>query len=367
MDKSNFKWHEQLSLPKEFSRPNHDLLRNWSELSFLSYALSNDEVSYNFEDDLIIPDLDKLFSWIRENKFIKLSEFSNLDGYSENYHRNDAVVGVSRISGTSGLLTVRLTTSNPNFYVEFKKFIKNCSIPFYKQQTVYIMISGDQGPSLVSAGDVALELERDNYASEVLDDYDYIVQQMNSKNPFGRLIIFNGKAGSGKSHLVRGLMNDVKDAVFILIQPDMITSLAGPTFIRPLLDLRSSESKKCPIVLILEDADQCLVNRGNDNVNEISTLLNFGDGIFGTLLDMRIIATTNAKKLEMDSAIMRPGRLCRISNVNELTHEKSSSIFNRLTGKTKIFDKNKTLAEIYKEAGEFGWKPQLDNTIGFKK
>ncbi len=49
-------------------------------------------------------------------------------------------------------------------------------------------------------------------------------------------------------------------------------------------------------MLIVEDADECLVQRGSDNMSTIASVLNISDGILGSILDVRVLATTNAEK-----------------------------------------------------------------------
>lgn len=125
-----------------------------------------------------------------------------------------------------------------------------------------------------------------------------------------------------------------------------------------------------PIVLILEDADQCLVPRAADNISSISSLLNLSDGILGSLLDIRIIATTNAKQEKMDQAILRDGRLSKRIEVNALEYDQANHIFQRLTQsknalpmkdqRSEMYPKQNskyTLAEIYKLARSHGWQP----------
>ena len=91
-----------------------------------------------------------------------------------------------------------------------------------------------------------------------------------------------------------------------------------------------------PIALVLEDADRCLVTRGENNINSIQSLLNLGDGILGSLLDLRIIATTNAKKLEMEAAILRPGRLSKRLEVGALDLDTARGVFRRLLPDAKL-------------------------------
>lgn len=99
----------------------------------------------------------------------------------------------------------------------------------------------------------------------------------------------------------------------------------------------------------------------------IQSLLNLGDGILGSLLDIRIVATTNADELRLDKAVTRPGRLSKMIDVNVLDPLTAQRIFRRLlpdadfpveiNGSTNPKDFNVTLAEVYALARKNGWTP----------
>jgi ATP-dependent 26S proteasome regulatory subunit len=112
-----------------------------------------------------------------------------------------------------------------------------------------------------------------------------------------------------------------------------------------------TKSTPTPILFIIEDADHCLVPRDDGNISTISSLLNYTDGIFGSMLDLRIIATTNAEHMDFDKALLRPGRLCRHVVVEPLSPEKAQQVYKRLTdGKEVTYTSKKTLAQVYADA-----------------
>jgi len=147
--------------------------------------------------------------------------------------------------------------------------------------------------------------------------------------------------------------------MFVLIPPDMLTSLAGPELLPLLMNNKMAYNTAGPLILVLEDADRCLVKRDGDNMNSIQSLLNLSDGILGSLLDLRIIATTNASKLEIEEAILRPGRLSQRIEVDALNKDEANNLFNKLIPANKSFKfKDKaTLATVYSLARKAGWKP----------
>ena len=106
------------------------------------------------------------------------------------------------------------------------------------------------------------------------------------------------------------------------------------------------------MILFIEDGDGLLLQRQSDNMNLIASLLGLTDGFLGSLLDIRIFITTNAKRLDMDRALLRPGRLNKIIEVGLLSPERAGKIYSRLTGQEWVPDKLITLAEIYNRANE---------------
>ncbi len=230
--------------------------------------------------------------------------------------------------------------------------IRDLSSKYITQKTkgkAYVFVSSESGPELRQiSGKAGIELERGNYTPEVLDDFDHIVRDLQSPTPCAKLIIADGEPGTGKTYLVRGITNAVDGATFVLVPPGMISDMMSPQFIPVLMDHHRDGG---PIVFVIEDADSCLVAREGDNMNSISTLLNLGAGMFGDLFDVRVIATTNARKIDMDKAITRHGRCCRYIEAGALPKEQAEEVFKRLVNdNTKTLTDNQktyTLADIY--------------------
>lgn len=234
------------------------------------------------------------------------------------------------------------------------------------QGQVYAIVSLGGRLSLSAIGNAGIPLIRHNYTSKIINDYDYVCQDLQSLSPSGRIVILEGEAGTGKSFMVRGMLLNVPNAMFILVPPDMVSSLGGPEFLPLLLQYKHTTSG--PIILVLEDADKCLVTRDGANMNVIQSLLNLGDGILGSLLDVRIIATTNANKLEMEKAILRPGRLSRRIEVGALDQNTVLNVIKFLLpdnesvlSDKRLTDEDITLAQVYFIAREHGWMPKINH------
>lgn len=256
--------------------------------------------------------------------------------------------------------------------VEYDKL--NESLPKYihKQvlNVVYSLCSGPGGLNLEPIGKVDSPLIKENYEDSIIKDYEYIVDRFKSDDPHGRLAIISGPPGTGKTYLTRGLIHDLSNCMCVIIPPKLISELDGPTLI-PLF-VNSRKSNNCPILLIIEDADACLAPRGTDNISSISTLLNNTDGILGSILDFRVVATTNQKSTDFDEALLRPGRLCKSMSLEYLKWQDANDIYARLSGKDikpfSYHNKKITLASVYAELyGNDYEKDNTEKTFGFVK
>ena len=222
------------------------------------------------------------------------------------------------------------------------------------------MLAFEKGYRLIELGEVDQPLERGNYAGNILEQYDHVVADLGTATPFGRLTLLDGVPGTGKSFMIRGLISAVK-GLFIYVPASIAGRLTGPDIIPVLM---SKKDKDVPIILIIEDADSSLTTRQLDNVSRLSDLLNMSDGLFGDMADIRIIATTNSPKSDIDKAVLRPGRLNEHMQFEALSTDHATQVFERLIGLantkkgiSKNFPDKLVLAEIYKEAWKHGWKP----------
>jgi len=138
----------------------------------------------------------------------------------------------------------------------------------------------------------------------------------------------------------------------------MVATMGDPEFMSFMVNFKERESLEGPLIMLLEDADKCLVRREKTDMASISTMLNMSDGILGELLDLRIIATTNAMETEFDPAITRAGRLSAHVKVGTLSIEQANSVLKRLVpDTTETALQECKLTHIYKMAYDLGWRP----------
>lgn len=238
-----------------------------------------------------------------------------------------------------------------------------------KTNLVFSIIQTSTGFDIRNMGDGSSPLIKENYLPETLEEVDYVISSFKKSPPCGRICILNGEAGTGKTHLVRSILSQL-DCVFLIIPSNLIDSLDKPQFMPVLLNIKRDHEK--PIVMIIEDGDACLVPRKSDNISTIAALLNLSDGILGSIIDIKMIISTNAEIREMDQAIMRPGRLCKNIHVGALPFEQASKVYQRLmkNDEAKLdYRKYYTLAEIYNVVNNVDFvstiNPTTRRVIGF--
>ncbi len=118
-------------------------------------------------------------------------------------------------------------------------------------------------------------------------------------------------------------------------------------------------------VLVIEDAENVLKTRQGGDNQAMSNILNISDGLMSDVLNMGIVATFNCDVSELDSALMRPGRLIARYDFKKLTKEKAQKLSDKLGFKTTITGPM-TVAEIYTQGDlPSGTDNKLRQSIGF--
>jgi hypothetical protein len=229
----------------------------------------------------------------------------------------------------------------------------------YGQETVSsnplkLLVEGKESYSLTDLSTPAETLQEENYAPEVLKKFEYLSKQLTADKPKGRIGVLSGYPGTGKTYLLRAILNKFSEKTdFVLINTEQCVNLGRNLHkFMQMLASRSGMDKKRKLVLILEDADSAIAPRSANNLSAIQSILNFGDGLMGEALDIRLLVTTNVRTVEIDPAILRAGRLISHIEVCSLQPTQANAVFKRLTGIEGNYNKTVTIAQVYDDAGK---------------
>lgn len=136
------------------------------------------------------------------------------------------------------------------------------------------------------------------------------LSELIESDPFsgmGRLMIWNGIPGSGKTFCIRALMRAWKEHFKFVNVVDSDNFLDRMDYYHTLIQ----ESRDKPILFIMEDSAESLLTESRGRFgSRISRMLNMTDGLLTQGRNDLFLVTFNEDIDEIDAAVARPGR-CR--------------------------------------------------------
>jgi SpoVK/Ycf46/Vps4 family AAA+-type ATPase len=147
---------------------------------------------------------------------------------------------------------------------------------------------------------------RDNFPLSVARSIDDLTRLDNPEQLAGRVVLWHGEPGTGKTSAIRSLIHEWKDwcTAHCVIDPDRFFD--DPTYIAQIL---TCPDKKRWKLVVAEDCDEYISQRPGGVVSgSLGRLLNLTDGLFGQSSNTIVLLTTNSSIGRLHPAITRPGR-----------------------------------------------------------
>jgi hypothetical protein len=174
------------------------------------------------------------------------------------------------------------------------------------------------------------------YEDDFSETDEIIRQRLNKKNDKG-IVLLHGLPGTGKTTYLRYLIGKIKKRVLFL-SPGVAGNLMNPDFIEMLVNNPNT-------VVIIEDAENIIMDRKYNTGSSVSNLLNISDGLLADFLNVQLICTFNNSLTFVDSALMRKGRLIAKYEFGKLSVAKAQRLSNHL-GLSTLVKEPMTIAEI---------------------
>lgn len=182
-----------------------------------------------------------------------------------------------------------------------------------------------------------------NYNDDFVAENEIITKFVQADDESG-LLILHGDKGTGKSTYIRHLISTNPEKKFVYIPANLVSILSQPNFSTFLMTLQNH-------IIILEDCEEAIKDRkANGSPAAVSLLLNLTDGLLSDGLGLKFICTFNDDVKNIDSALLRKGRLVSKYEFKALCEEKANAL----------------LQELYKEkyeAGEYKSEPVTDKAL----
>jgi len=222
---------------------------------------------------------------------------------------------------------------------------------------INLIVKGNYGLELKGMEIKKTKLDLDLYYEDDFIQTDEVIRKRLNKNDDKGIVLLHGLPGTGKTTYLRHLIGKIKKRVMFL-SPNIAGSLVDPEFIDLLIDNPNS-------VVIIEDAENIIMDRKANQNSSVSNLLNISDGLLADFLNVQLICTFNSSLTMIDSALMRKGRLIAKYEFGKLSVRKAQRLSDRL-GYRNLIIKPMTIAELTNPA-DIDYKTERTEIIGFKR
>ena len=203
----------------------------------------------------------------------------------------------------------------------------------------------------------SVDLDIDKYYNDDFAGVHEVILKRLSQQTDKGIVLLHGLPGTGKTSYLRFLIGQLKKKVLFL-SPAIAENLMSPDMMNLLMDYPNS-------VLVIEDAENIIMDRKFTHGSAVSNLLNISDGLLSDCLNVQIICTFNSPLTMVDTALLRKGRLIASYEFNQLTINKAKQLAEYLKIEKEILAPM-SLSEIV-HANESGYTLKKVEVAGFRR
>ncbi len=314
-----------------------------------------------YVDDI---DVSKAFGYIKDNYADSISDiyqscFLNKQENKQQFHKTLFVLKNKVIIELAGDYAKILYANNRyDFADNLLNVLSTYKMPEKKEDfEINIITLSRDGLELKQLNIKPTTLDIEIYYNDDFKEVDTIIRnRLNQQNDKG-IILLHGLPGTGKTTYLRHLIGGLKKRV-LFVSPSVAGNLMNPEFIDLLIDNPNA-------VVIIEDAENIMMDRKYNSDSSVSNLLNLSDGLLSDCLSVQIICTFNSSLTMIDSALMRKGRLIARYEFGKLNKTKAQLLSNHLGFNTMV-EQSMTIAEIANQDDK-EYETKKTEVVGFRR
>jgi len=222
---------------------------------------------------------------------------------------------------------------------------------------INLIVANNRGLELKALEIKKTKLDIDLFYEDDFKEVDAVIQKRLNKKEDKGIVLLHGLPGTGKTTYLRYLIGKIKKRV-LFMSPSIATNITNPDFVDLLVNNPNT-------VIVIEDAENIIMDRRTSGSSAVSNLLNISDGLLSDFLNVQLICTFNSSLTLVDEALMRKGRLIAKYEFGKLGIEKAQRLSKHL-GQATTITKPMTIAEIANPNDTGHQKPQVE-IIGFRQ
>lgn len=226
-----------------------------------------------------------------------------------------------------------------------------------KPLEINLITRGSNGLQLKGMEIKRTKLDISLYYEDDFKEVDALICKRLKQEKDKGIVLLHGLPGTGKTTYLRHLVGKIGKKVLFL-SPAAANDIMNPEFVELLIDNPNS-------VLVIEDAENVIMDRKINGTGSVSNLLNISDGLLADFLNVQVLCTFNNSLTMVDSALMRKGRLIAKYEFKKLGIEKAQRLSNHF-GFDKIITEPMTIAALA-NPHEKEIKTERPEVIGFRR